>query len=75
MLLKLLNEVTQWNTDWNKLRAVGCIVLNAIQLKGDGEKERIQWLLSEEIWKKDDIDSLTENQFSQIYSLIMKNEF
>ena len=74
ILLKLINEVTQWKDDWNQFRAIGCIVFNAIQFKGELEKERMRWLIQEDPLKKNDIESLSESQFSQLYSLIVKNE-
>ena len=49
--------------------------VNNVFKEGELEKERINWLLSEESFKKDDIESLSQSQFSQLYSLIMKNEF
>ena len=75
MIMKVINQITQWNEDWKLFRAIGCILFNSIQFKGEIEKEKLNWLMNENEWKKFDIESLTHSQFSQLFSFIRKNEF
>ena len=72
-MMKIINEITIWNsTHWNNLRGIGIIVFNSLQFTGELEKERLKWLKNSFETKKDDISSLSEHQFSDIYKLLFK---
>ena len=78
---KVVHLATQNNVETLILGAWGCGVFKnkekdiASMFNQVLEKERMKWISNEQETRKTDIESLSKQEFSQIYKVVFKNEF